>query len=314
MERSRFHLILILLMLLNIANAVADEIRISDLQKLKITGSNGIEYFTAKVEQKQDPSKTERTSDDKIKAASYITIGSAVSIVAAKKVLGTFFEMPAQEYYQKTDPWGRPRQVLIIVGAQDDVGLEYVKYLVESRHHGAISKIIRANDFQSLGRQLVALPQARQFDQIEIIAHGAPGALFIGKEGKQGRNLVGLMASKLDLASAGATLRLTSCSIGVDRMGSSYGSEMMDAIGRTFLAQGGKVVAPTRAIYTKSPVPTFLNLKSLKLLIKRLASAIFTADRSYSQSLPGFREVTIPARDPKAYEKCIGKYMLLLFH
>jgi hypothetical protein len=126
---------------------------------------------------------------------------------------------------------------------------------------------------EDLISKLKALPQNSSFDRIELDIHGSAGALEFADGTLMTRHdhpayskgrvfdVEELSRAGLNIAAAGADLRITACRVADDwQSGRPIGKDFMSALGKSLMPKGGRVFASEKSI-VYLPIETQIGLK-----------------------------------------------------
>lgn len=181
-------------------------------------------------------------------------VAGYVSIAyAAHRFSNAFVSIDLEDFGRKTAEELKPdpKKVLYINMIDDKDSLGGFGQTDFQHRYGSSeqNQFLHVKDAKDLVEKLKALPQDSSFDRIEIMAHGNPGKLKVGREIIAIEALESLKTAGLKFAAPGADLRFISCAVaGGKPLDRTVGERFVKEMGQALLPEGGSVFAATRYV------------------------------------------------------------------
>ncbi len=225
----------------------------------------------------------------------------AIRILAGAYV-ATLLENPVEDFLKESEELLRlnPQKVLVVdMFHRDDKYRSFFYYEMQNLYgdlqfNGRVT-YLHVENFSELIQRLQQLPQANQFDRIELGTHGSAAEFQIlspqrdeGVEIVDALSFASLNHSQLQIAAAGAEIRLFSCSVMAHKkLSDRDGFQFADAIGSYLLPLGGSIVGSTRDIIIYNiPLPIdlvqeIIGISNMRDIIKTGINLDINLERSY---------------------------------
>jgi hypothetical protein len=242
---------------------------IGETTTLSSATREGVRYFmapyfvwTMPLNKRFEGKDREQALKETAQEAPQYLLGYAVIYITLRGIEKAFFVSSYADYKSATDEYmnKNPERVLYVDAIPEGDRLEgFAEFYFQKQYQPLADKdkvFLKVASLDGLVESLQAL-QARQetFDRIEIMGHGSPGKIHIGKDELSEKNLAKLNEAKIQIAKPAAELRMVSCSMGAINPLGGNGEQLLAGLGTSLLPEGGTAFAATKDILAAKIIP-----------------------------------------------------------
>lgn len=238
-------------------------------------------------------------------------IGYLAVVYVGGKIYDSYFFIAGKNYHDAADRISKEPQNILFVYAQDTKKskAEYLQLFSERYPHAKVTSV-EVNKFNGFLEELAKINPTEKFDRIDLFFHG--------NVGQMGNDIHIKNLKKMDtmnFATAGAEVRVTSCSVGASYLCGNAGPKFLKALGDKLLPEGGRVIAPTKTLNTVSqdiapllyhPISVGSGLSGIVRSLQAALHSLWTVDALFHHPkghLSSAVEVRIPPYGTTGCEK-----------